>query len=215
MDRDDFVEAGALRNGERLTTVSGGIARVDHILAVGQPSTVYNLEVHFDHVYFVSPLGILVQNSCQEEFGKLGEKAAKRYINEFVDAGRWQFRGALQDEATGNGIDLIFKSKGKIERFLVVEVKASRRRWRTLSKLQAKGVREYTQNVLNRVDTLKNVSQDTKKLAKELQTALDDGIVRGYFVQIKTSQTSLRKFADRTVHNLNGVYYSDWDDWIR
>ncbi len=61
-DRKDYVEAGQLREGERVwtrklgsTTVAGSVPR---------PGThrVYNLEVHGEHVYEVGDLGVLVHN---------------------------------------------------------------------------------------------------------------------------------------------------------
>ncbi len=61
LDRRSFVAAGDLKSGERLRSVSGAA----HVVSV-QPRPgqhrVYNLEVHGEHVYRVSRLGILVHN---------------------------------------------------------------------------------------------------------------------------------------------------------
>ncbi|MCC6322744.1 MAG: hypothetical protein IT438_15050 [Phycisphaerales bacterium] len=62
-DREDWVPAGELRVGEHLRTTTGLVA----IIGIDSKSgvcRVYNLEVETDHVYFVSPMGVLVHNDC-------------------------------------------------------------------------------------------------------------------------------------------------------
>lgn len=63
-DRHQFVPAGELKVGENLSTVSNGFLQVAAISPRGAPEPVYNLEVDIQHVYYVSDLGVLVHNSC-------------------------------------------------------------------------------------------------------------------------------------------------------
>lgn len=63
LDRGDFIPAGNLRIGERLKTYTGVSAVVTLIDQVPGEQAVYNLEVHRDHVYYVSNLGVLVHNT--------------------------------------------------------------------------------------------------------------------------------------------------------
>ena len=43
-----------------------GTATVLAIEVLNQPTTVYNIEVHGEHVYEVGELGVLVHNACEE-----------------------------------------------------------------------------------------------------------------------------------------------------
>jgi hypothetical protein len=62
LDRDDFAPAGDLKLRERVLTLGGELTLTSK---VEQPNrqTVYNLEVHRDHVYHVSQDGILAHNT--------------------------------------------------------------------------------------------------------------------------------------------------------
>ncbi len=62
-DREDYVEAGQLREGERVWTRKLGTTAVAG--SVPRPGThrVWNLEIHGEHVYEVGDLGVLVHNS--------------------------------------------------------------------------------------------------------------------------------------------------------
>lgn len=61
-DRRDFIPVGRLRHGERVRTKTG----TAEVIAVAKRpgEMVYNLEVHGEHVYEVSSMGVLVHNSC-------------------------------------------------------------------------------------------------------------------------------------------------------
>ena len=61
-DRRRYVAAKDLAAGERLLT-AGGEARVASVARRPGGHRVYNLEVHGDHVYRVSTLGVLVHNT--------------------------------------------------------------------------------------------------------------------------------------------------------
>lgn len=61
-DRHSFVEAGKLRPGETLRTVDGRFTHVATAAARPASHQVYNLEVNSEHVYFVTPIGVLAHN---------------------------------------------------------------------------------------------------------------------------------------------------------
>ena len=63
-DRQDFVEAGDLNQGETLRTADDRLVHVVSITQRKTPETVYNLEVDTEHVYYVSDGGVLVHNAC-------------------------------------------------------------------------------------------------------------------------------------------------------
>ncbi len=63
VDRQEFVQAGSLEIGERLQTLSGDIKVVQQKLPRPGPLPVFNLEVHYEHVYFVGQDGVLVHNN--------------------------------------------------------------------------------------------------------------------------------------------------------
>ena len=63
-DRQEFVEAGQLREGERVRTRLDEVAAVVSIKPRPPTAWVYNLEVQGEHVYEVGPNGVLVHNKC-------------------------------------------------------------------------------------------------------------------------------------------------------
>ena len=66
IDRQQFIPAGDLQNGESLQAYSG---RTQHIVSKTprKDATVYNLEVHGEHVYYVGKGNVLVHNNgCGE-----------------------------------------------------------------------------------------------------------------------------------------------------
>jgi hypothetical protein len=62
-DRQDFVQAGVLRIGERLRLRDGGTPVVTAAVARSQSVPVFNLEVDGEHVYYVATSGVLVHNA--------------------------------------------------------------------------------------------------------------------------------------------------------
>jgi hypothetical protein len=62
VDRQDFVRADELREGERLDGF-GPDARVKRVALDGQPEVVFNILVQGEHVYRVSEAGVLVHNA--------------------------------------------------------------------------------------------------------------------------------------------------------
>ncbi|HET6915831.1 MAG TPA: polymorphic toxin-type HINT domain-containing protein, partial [Acidimicrobiales bacterium] len=71
-DRGEFVAAGDLRIGETLKAADGRSAEVLSAAHFHSPTTVYNLEVEGEHVYYVSDRGILVHNTCVYLYAKNG-----------------------------------------------------------------------------------------------------------------------------------------------
>ena len=67
-DRREFVSACDLRNGELLRTSAGTFTTV--VGTVWRPGLhdVYNLQVDSEHVYHVGTTGVLVHNSCADNF---------------------------------------------------------------------------------------------------------------------------------------------------
>lgn len=61
-DRQEFIDAQDFQPGD-LVQGASGLHRVLRIVRVAQPVSVFNLEVHGQHVYQVSTLGVLVHNA--------------------------------------------------------------------------------------------------------------------------------------------------------
>ena len=93
VDREDWVPAGELATGERLDTLAGPVAVVG-VERIGHHPTVYNLEVHGEHVYRVTEDGVLVHNAgpkdCLEGIAPNGDPVAGggAHINNLSEAVR-------------------------------------------------------------------------------------------------------------------------------
>ena len=72
VERQIFIPAGELRDGEQRNTLAG-LSRVAGRTS-RSPETVYNLEVHGEHVYRVGTSGTLVHNDCHDYAKELLEK---------------------------------------------------------------------------------------------------------------------------------------------
>lgn len=66
LDRKGWVAAGDLKPGEKLRTADGS-ATVKSITPRPGTETVYNLEVHKDHTFFVSDAKLWVHNNCLKD----------------------------------------------------------------------------------------------------------------------------------------------------
>ena len=87
VDRQDFVEAGRLQQGERVQLYNGETKRVVQKLPRPGPVNVYNLEVYAEHVYSVTPDGVLTHNNgCNQYYLGKGRpylrKSTKALIRE-------------------------------------------------------------------------------------------------------------------------------------
>ena len=67
VNRQDFVEAGQLMEGEQVRLYNGETKRVVQKLPRPGPEIVYNLEVYAEHVYHVTQDGVLVHNNCRSK----------------------------------------------------------------------------------------------------------------------------------------------------
>jgi hypothetical protein len=77
LDRAGWVAAGDLQPGEKLRTVAGSAA-VRSVTPRPGTETVYNLEVHRAHTYFVSDARLWVHNACTPR----GRQLSSHYIND-------------------------------------------------------------------------------------------------------------------------------------
>ena len=75
LDRVDWIGLGELRQGERVAAHDGP-AVVHALSAVACDEPVYNIEVHGEHVYEVTDLGILVHNT-DPDCARLASYAAR------------------------------------------------------------------------------------------------------------------------------------------
>ena len=82
VDRAEFVQAGELRIGERLQTLTGDIQWVQQKLPRPGPEPVYNLEVHDEHVYYVGSSGVLVHNSYPKPYGTPYRQLSRARLDE-------------------------------------------------------------------------------------------------------------------------------------
>ena len=97
-DRQDFVQAGKLRIGERLRLRDGSTPVVTAAVQRSQSVPVFNLEVDGEHVYYVAASGVLVHNGDEEYTKKLvvnfgGEGEYEPNENEHVINVRPSFGG--------------------------------------------------------------------------------------------------------------------------
>jgi len=94
VDRQEYIDAGQLRDGERILLYSGETKRVEQKLARPGSEIVYNIEVFGEHVYHVGKDGILVHNTCLDLDlkGKIGRNKsippqAYRVLNGYAKTG--------------------------------------------------------------------------------------------------------------------------------
>jgi hypothetical protein len=62
-DRQDFVLIGEFHIGERVRTRDGRVVPLTSVIPRAGPATVYNIEVHGEHVFHVGTNSLLVHNS--------------------------------------------------------------------------------------------------------------------------------------------------------
>ncbi len=105
LDRGDFIPAGNLRIGERLKTRDGVATWVTKVDTIPGEQTVYNLEVHRDHVYYVSNLAVLVHNSYVLQSGqKVLKPATVAKLQQRFGVSRKRIHGAIEDMKRDLGI---------------------------------------------------------------------------------------------------------------
>ena len=85
VDRQDFVEAGRLQQGERVQLYNGETKRVVQKLPRPGPVNVYNLEVYAEHVYRVTPDGVLTHNNgCNQYYLGKGRPHLRKSTKELI-----------------------------------------------------------------------------------------------------------------------------------
>lgn len=105
LDRAEFISAGNLRIGERLKTRDGAPTHVTKVVTVPGEQGVYNLEVHRDHVYYVSNLAVLVQNSYVLQTGqRVLKPGTVAELQQRFGVSRERIHGAIEDMKTDLGI---------------------------------------------------------------------------------------------------------------
>ena len=128
-----FTDAGALRVGDTITTIGGGVTEVTDVTPYNADLTAYNLQVSVLHTYHVGPQSVLVHNKCANPLtGKqqsdlaewLGYKKipdrsngqaifqkGNKYISYDVDGhngGVWKSAGSIKDLGSKNTRDGTF-----------------------------------------------------------------------------------------------------------
>ena len=83
LDRNEWVPLGELEFGEHLSGQSGA-ATVLQLTIANLPTSVYNIEVHGEHVYQAGALGVLVHNACNTP----DQQAIRQLIHEATLGGR-------------------------------------------------------------------------------------------------------------------------------
>ncbi len=102
--RHEFVAARALRPGEEFETSTGTPALLTSITPRAGPETVYGLEVYGEHVYHVSPAGLLVQNASMKN------QSAYRSLND-EDIANLQSGQGIRRSGAGSLAETILDSK--------------------------------------------------------------------------------------------------------
>jgi hypothetical protein len=139
VDRQDYVKAGELREGEKVLLYSGETKRVEQKLPRPGPELVYNIEVFGEHVYHVTNDGILVHNAysgtgAPNPYGRKGGPAHKNRIkqaeNYFKNEGWVTVSGGVKKRAKevavqANGrtrfVDLVMENK-KSGKLIAIQV---------------------------------------------------------------------------------------------
>jgi hypothetical protein len=90
-----------LQPGEELLGSNGALVSVLRIVHRNKPATVYNVEVHGEHAYRVSPLGLLVHNASAPRNAGAAIDGA-HHLDDFIDdlADGFQSHQRLQRSAS-------------------------------------------------------------------------------------------------------------------
>lgn len=110
-----FIAAGSLDAGDLLRGIDGNPIEVARVRPKHGTAVVYNLEVHCEHVFQVSPSGVLVHNnSCDTGSGKLPQRLRnklKRIRNEIAAGGNRSVSGQVSP-ADANRLGEAFVGRG-------------------------------------------------------------------------------------------------------
>ena len=78
VNTQSFVEADQLEVGQQLKTIDGTAVSITSITPRGPPESVFNVEVEFEHVYFVGNSALLVHNAKGYSFSSKATELADR-----------------------------------------------------------------------------------------------------------------------------------------
>jgi hypothetical protein len=112
--RNEFVDAGKLRQGEQLQLYNGQTAKVIQILPRPGPERVHNLEVMNEHVYMVTDSGILVHNTCHRFHASTDNKGRITNVNATVTRANIG-TGQSTNQSTRNYANELNTNGGKID----------------------------------------------------------------------------------------------------
>ena len=130
VDRQDFVPAGELLEGERLLLYNGETKLVVQKLPRPGPQVVYNLEIYGEHVYHVSADGVLVHNNCNVFERYVSEEEALESVRRQKLVLRRDKNGSYKNIAEIGSVNP--KKLGKRSSYeyrLLIETKNDPRKW--------------------------------------------------------------------------------------
>jgi hypothetical protein len=103
-DRGQFVPAGNLQTGEQVRSADGSTSTVTSISDHPGSRRVFNLEVHVEHVYLVSTIGVVVHNMCEAQPPSAPKKTAPQGVTKATSP-QWKsfepFRGKTKTNGLG------------------------------------------------------------------------------------------------------------------
>ena len=102
-----------LSPGERVLLATGDTRRVIQTVPRPGPATVYNLEVHGQHVYHVASTGVLVHNSCGTGF-----RVMSRAEYNLAKLGKWSDGYLVKGDIAEEGSKWFWASKKAAEKWL-------------------------------------------------------------------------------------------------
>jgi hypothetical protein len=188
VDRSDWVPLGELTEGETLQA-SGGIATVLSLALVTCSLSVYNIEVHGEHLYQAGELGLLVHNTYPtaptrtghytdfaDEAAEIMDNAARsRGLNPNLDVLNMAIpRKKILEKLDGfrKGIDYhldkhIPELIGKADKGLVEY-------WRKEMTSRTREMEEWARRLNNNQDIMAEIQQYRRRLAEILDKSLSE-----------------------------------------
>jgi hypothetical protein len=158
--RQEFVDAGKLQQGEELQLYNGQTTKVVQILPRPGPESVYNLEVHNEHVYHVTNNGILVHNVCGGDPPQGMQNPHNHHIVMKGKFKQWKFINRIYVIAS----QLLLRKYG-------IDV-ANDPRNRTWAENAGHSV-EYAKKVWHRLSKIQRKGRSTEEVQNEIYKELD------------------------------------------
>jgi hypothetical protein len=170
VDRQEYIAASKLNDGERILLYSGETKRVEQKLPRPGPEIVYNIEVFGEHVYYVTDRGLLVHNACNNPNGRRGGDAHR---NKVMEEAKEKSASGDWEVYTGGG--------GRETRFVVDEATGRYRYPDLLLRRTRDGVTEYIAVQVGRVK--KDGTPVTRELAAIKDLEQVPNIKKVFFVE--------------------------------